>query len=191
LAGELGHSSIVDLAAADRSPVECSRCGKYSCLESVCSYEAVKRYLAVETGEKRFLEMPRLEVDLHPLGRERIEHVAVYVGRALGTIVNVLNPQSIVISGPSHQLHPLLVPRIRLGIAEAAIPAAAAELDLRVAERRWPDAHDSEGRLVLAHGAMLSVLGEAGVPHLLARLTSDAAIVREQRATVVAFARRQ
>lgn len=189
LAGELGHSPVLGLARKDRPHDVCERCGKLVCLENVCSYEAIKRYLARESGDKSFLHMPRLEVDMHPEGRAYIEHVAIYIGRALGAIVNLFNPQSIVISGPSHRLHPLLIPRTRRGIAESAVPAATSKLDVRVAERRWPEANDAEGRLVVAHGAMLSVLDEAGVPHLLARLTREEVEAREPRGTVVAFAR--
>jgi predicted NBD/HSP70 family sugar kinase len=188
-AGEFGHSPAIDLDRPDKPTEQCERCGKLTCVENVASYDAIRRYLAEQSGDKSYLKKHRLEIDLDPAGRGRIEHVAIYIGRGLGPIVNVINPEAVVISGPSHDLHPQVIPRIREGLADTAIGAIASDIDLRVAERRWPSAKDAEGRLVVVHGAMTSVVEESAVAHILSRLTGGSLQPRAVSGTTVAFAR--
>jgi predicted NBD/HSP70 family sugar kinase len=161
LSGEIGHTPVFDV---DKTPTTaCERCGRFNCLENICSYSAMRRAAGLE-------DLTRREFDENKRGREHISEAAVHIGRALGQLANAINPQAIAISGPSPELHSLIVQQVRLGLSDTAV-AAARNVEIYVAEPRWRDAGDDIGRLAVVSGAIHSVVRARAGAHLLARLS--------------------
>ncbi len=97
-AGELGHTSIIP-----NGPL--CRCGNRGCLQALIGEEAILergRNLAGLHGEP----LPeRIEDILHRAGKGElyhhvIEEAAEYLSIALGNMINLLNPDMVVLSGP-------------------------------------------------------------------------------------------
>ncbi len=88
--GEIGHI-FVD----SHGPSYTCGCGHVGCLEAVASLGALNRYLAAGMTQA-----------------EALDRVAQYIGMALGSIVNVLCPQVVVLGGAMIQTHPVLWPLI-------------------------------------------------------------------------------
>jgi predicted NBD/HSP70 family sugar kinase len=164
-AGEIGHTRVWGYDGPAPT-TDCQRCGKTMCLENLFSYRAMKQSLRLE-------HLSRLEFEKYPRGRELLSQGAVYVGRALGQLVNAVNPQAIAISGPSPQLHSMIIQQVQLGLRETSI-AAASDVEIYVAEPRWRAVGDDIRRLAVVRGAMHAVVVERSGAHLLERLQRSA-----------------
>ena len=147
IAGELGHVRAV----ADGGAV--CRCGNRGCLETVASAAAVADSLGVH--------VPRVAELVHA-GDERALRAVAAAGEAVGTamaaIVNVLNPELVVIGGELAGAGPVLLDPLRRAIAESVIAPSAAVVETRVG---------ALGERAEVLGAAALVL--AGAPALLAR----------------------
>lgn len=88
--GEIGHI-FVD----SHGPAYTCGCGHEGCLEAVASLGALNRYLAAGMTQG-----------------EALDRIAKYIGMALGSIVNVLCPQIVVLGGAMLQSYPVLWPLI-------------------------------------------------------------------------------
>lgn len=102
-AGELGHC-IID----PRGPA-CS-CGRRGCLETFCSANAMVKSALSKIGEgavTKLADIKNIEArDIIEAAREQdqvalevMEATAAYLGMGLGNVVNLLNPDTIVIGG--------------------------------------------------------------------------------------------
>jgi predicted NBD/HSP70 family sugar kinase len=119
LAGELGHVLV------DPDGLVC-RCGNRGCLETLAAAEALVELLSRSHGKDltvtRMLQLAR-EGDL---GCQR---VIADAGRAIGLVVaellNVLNPELVVVGGELAGAGDLLLEGVRASINRAALPAAA------------------------------------------------------------------
>ena len=94
IAGEWGHNFL------DESGGACY-CGKVGCVEQVLSGPALERWYERRTALS--LRMPEI-VDRHlrgidPAATETVERMLVMFGRAVSTIVNLLDPDVIVLGG--------------------------------------------------------------------------------------------
>jgi predicted NBD/HSP70 family sugar kinase len=152
VAGELGHVASVE------NGMIC-RCGNRGCLETVASPVAVARLLEYSRGEpvsvQRLLE---LVAQGDRGARRAVADAGAAVGNAIAAVVNVLNPELVVIGGDLAGAGAVLLDPLRTAIERRAIaPAVAA---VRV----------TQGAL----GDKAEVLGAAAVllsqaPHALAR----------------------
>jgi glucokinase len=88
--GEIGHI-FVD----SHGPAYTCGCGHEGCLEAVASLGALNRYLTAGMTQG-----------------EALDRIAKYIGMALGSIVNVLCPQIVVLGGAMLQSYPVLWPLI-------------------------------------------------------------------------------
>ncbi|MBV9944484.1 MAG: ROK family transcriptional regulator [Solirubrobacterales bacterium] len=141
VAGEIGH------VLSDPSGPIC-RCGNRGCLEAVASPVAVAGLLERSLGQpltvQRLLE---LVADGHRGARRAVAEAGDAVGRAVSMLVNVLNPELVVVGGDLAQAGDILLEPIRAAIERHSVaPAAGA---VRV----------TEGRL----GARAEVLGAAAL----------------------------
>ncbi len=84
--GEIGHVSVNSCTGEYR----CG-CGRVGCLEYVASLTALNRYLAEGMTTEAALNV-----------------VADYFGTALGSIINMLSPQVVVLGGATLQTYPVL-----------------------------------------------------------------------------------
>jgi predicted NBD/HSP70 family sugar kinase len=153
LAGELGH-----VAVADGGPI--CRCGNRGCLETVAGPPAVARLLERHRGGpvtvSRLLEL----VAAGDRGARRaVADAGVAVGDAIAAVVNVLNPELVVIGGELAGAGAVLLDPIRGAIERRAVPHAAATV--RVTAGALGDQAEVLGAAALAL---------ARAPHALARV---------------------
>lgn len=151
-AGEVGHMTVV------RDGLPCN-CGNHGCWETEAGLRALFRRIktAVAGGKQSWLveatngNLERMNVALVVLAARRGDEVALqalketgeWLGIGLASLLNVLNPQSVVFGGPLSTAHEFLLPVIRDTIAR----------------RAWDWTHD-EAQIVLAdHGQEAAVIG--------------------------------
>jgi predicted NBD/HSP70 family sugar kinase len=119
LAGELGHVLV------DPDGIVC-RCGNRGCLETVAATGALVDLLRRSHGEDLTVEAMLEAARAGDLGCRRVIHDA---GRALGqvvaTLLNVLNPELLVVGGDLAGAGPLLLDGMRESVGRAALPEAA------------------------------------------------------------------
>ncbi|HWI73276.1 MAG TPA: ROK family transcriptional regulator [Baekduia sp.] len=134
-AGEWGHTTAV----IDGRPC---RCGARGCLQAYVGAEAILERWAEAAGapiaegvsEEQAIEALLAEAHAGPgPAREVLDETAHYLGVALADIINLLNPDRVVLGGwVGLRLGPELLPRIRAHAQKASLaaPFARVELDL-------------------------------------------------------------
>jgi predicted NBD/HSP70 family sugar kinase len=119
LAGELGHFLV------DPSGLVC-RCGNRGCLETLAATGALVELLRRSQGEE--MTVQRM-LDLARAGdigcRRVIADAGRAIGRAVSMLINVLNPELVVVGGDLAAAGDLLLDGVRDSIARAALPSAA------------------------------------------------------------------
>jgi predicted NBD/HSP70 family sugar kinase len=119
LAGELGHVLV------DPDGIVC-RCGNRGCLETIAATGALVDLLRRSHGEDLTVEAMLEAARDGDLGCRRVIHDA---GRALGqvvaTLLNVLNPELLVVGGDLAGAGDLLLDGMRESVSRAALPEAA------------------------------------------------------------------
>lgn len=132
-AGELGHI-IIDPDAPDRC-----NCGRTGCLEAIASSPNIVRQYLEKTGRRprnlfgeqvmevferaRQGEAPAIEV---------IDRAGHYLGLALANLVNLLNPELIVLGGDIIHAEDLFLPRIRKELARNVLPLLQTSLEVKM-----------------------------------------------------------
>ena len=119
LAGELGHFLV------DPNGLVC-RCGNRGCLETLAATGALVELLRRSHGEdmtvQRMLDLARAG----DVGCRRvIADAGRAIGRAISMLINVLNPELVVVGGDLAAAGDLLLDGVRDSIARAALPSAA------------------------------------------------------------------
>ena len=156
-AGEIGHMRL------DGEDALC-RCGGRGCLEAVSSDGAVRRYLAEEVGRGGQSAIPSDSTSFVTIaavreaaegGDEAAAHALERAGRNLGlgiaSLVNLLNPRLVIISGEGAQAGPLRLDAALKAARERAFGGLAEDAEFVV---------DSTDDLAWARGAACIVLGE-------------------------------
>jgi fructokinase len=93
IAGEWGHNFL------DDSGGPCY-CGKAGCVEKVLAGPALEKFYASIAGEKKSLkEIYALYKSGDPRAVETLQRLTLYFGKALSVIVNIIDPDVIVIGG--------------------------------------------------------------------------------------------
>lgn len=94
IAGEWGHNFL------DDSGGPCY-CGKSGCVEMVISGPALEKYYFKETGNKKPLKdiVALAESKVDPTAQKTIQRLVEFYGKALSVIINILDPDVIVIGG--------------------------------------------------------------------------------------------
>jgi predicted NBD/HSP70 family sugar kinase len=125
-AGELGHMTV------RRDGRRC-RCGALGCWETEIGIEAIARALGLPDGAGDAEVVGLLRAG----GEERaaqLEEVAQYLGLGLANVVNLLNPQLVVLGGLLRELYPLVAARVVEALAAAALRAPMEQVTLSVPE---------------------------------------------------------
>ena len=150
-AGELGH-----VLADETGPI--CRCGNRGCLETLVAGPAIVDLLRPTHGPDLTLDgvMALLRAD-DPGTRRAIEDAGRAVGRVLAGLVNVLNPEAIVVGGELAAAGDALLDPVRAAIQRHAIGPAAD--DVRVVTSALGDRAEVLGALILA-------AQRADAPHL-------------------------
>lgn len=94
IAGEWGHNFLHESGGP-------CYCGKSGCVENVISGPALEKYYFNETGNKRLLKdiVALAESKADPMAQKTMQRLIEYFGIALSVIVNILDPDVIVIGG--------------------------------------------------------------------------------------------
>ncbi|MDB5243038.1 MAG: hypothetical protein JWP57_3663 [Spirosoma sp.] len=94
IGGEWGHNIL------EENGFPCY-CGKRGCVEQVISGPALQRYYQQISGEERTMkEIIKLHQDGHDsFASQTVDRLLEYFGRGISTIINVLDPDAIVLGG--------------------------------------------------------------------------------------------
>ena len=94
IAGEWGHNFLDDSGGA-------CYCGKYGCVEKVIAGPALEKFYESRTGIHRSLkaiqQLAAGQMDVHAL--ETLTRLTHFFGKALSVVVNILDPDVIVVGG--------------------------------------------------------------------------------------------
>ncbi|AMG04989.1 sugar metabolism global transcriptional regulator Mlc [Vibrio mimicus] len=137
--GELGHIQI------DPNGKRC-HCGNYGCLETVASSQAIRdqvksRILAGEPSCLEAIEDISIEdicaaaADGDPLAVDVIQQLGRYLGAAIAIVINLFNPDKVLIGGVINQAKAILYPSIEQCIREQSLPVY--HQDLQLVESRF------------------------------------------------------
>ncbi|HEY5836608.1 ROK family protein [Streptomyces sp.] len=158
LAGEIGHLPLI----ADG--LIC-RCGNRGCLETVASPVAIARLLSDSWGHRvAAADLPGLIRQRNTGALRAIRDAGDAVGRALSTLVTLLNPRLIVVGGDLADAGEDILDPIRAGVLRHTLPSAAHDLHITTGAL----GHTAESR-----GAAALILTDA--PLLLSTPTTPAA----------------
>jgi predicted NBD/HSP70 family sugar kinase len=114
--GEIGHATIVEHGLV-------CRCGNRGCLETVASTTTMVELLS--RGEKEPItpdDIVRRALAHDPATLRVIDDAGLAVGRSLGNVANLINPEVIVVGGPLAELGDILLEPIRRGLMRHAVP---------------------------------------------------------------------
>ncbi|MCB9282566.1 MAG: ROK family protein [Lewinellaceae bacterium] len=92
IAGEWGHSYLHDSGG----PCYCGRAG---CVERILSGPSLERYYTELTGEKKRLKDIMKGASSDPAAQQMLDRMVDFFGRALGPVINLIDPDAIVIGG--------------------------------------------------------------------------------------------
>jgi predicted NBD/HSP70 family sugar kinase len=81
----------------DESGEDCY-CGRHGCVETIISGTALQRYYFQQTGRDRKLK-DILTDEADPVALQVKERLIFFFGKALGQIINVLDPDVIILGG--------------------------------------------------------------------------------------------
>ncbi|GAA1717513.1 ROK family transcriptional regulator [Fodinicola feengrottensis] len=123
-AGEIGHLSL------DTNGDIC-RCGNRGCLELVASGAALVTALHPTRPDVTDLtDLVRLAIDDDAACRRLLADAGGHVGVALGGIVNLINPDRVLIGGELGRAGALLLDPLTASLQRSAVPAAVAALSV-------------------------------------------------------------
>ncbi len=134
-AGELGHIVV------EPNGELCS-CGSYGCLETVASQTSILKYIVKEIRNGReskisgFISAKQIDdIDMDAVYRacsmgdelclEAMERMAFYLGIAISNVINLLNPELIVLGGSMVHYESLFIDKMKKVIEERAWPSSA------------------------------------------------------------------
>ena len=139
IAGEWGHNSL------DRQGPDCY-CGQVGCVETMISGPALEEYYRTQTGNRMPLAEISNLVDSDSAAGKTMERLTTNFGKALAPVINILDPDIIVLGGgvshiealytegpgevQKHLFHPtLLTPIVRNKLGDSAGVFGAALLN--------------------------------------------------------------
>lgn len=117
-AGEAGHMLI------NPKGVEC-RCGAVGCWETEVGEEALARRAGIETGDgpAPIAEIVRRADQGHVETRTALWELGRWLGIGIGNLVNILNPDLVVVGGFYQEMYRFMSGAIELGAKEVALEA--------------------------------------------------------------------
>jgi predicted NBD/HSP70 family sugar kinase len=123
-----GGTGVGDEREAER----CPRCGLSGCLEMAASGRAILGSRGREYSLAAAHELATEAADESSAARQALEAGAFQLGQALGTCLNVLNPEAVVIGGPfGHAVFDLVRNTgLEEGLRNQAVPAALEDVNV-------------------------------------------------------------
>lgn len=141
-AGEIGHVTI------DEDGPVC-RCGNRGCLDTFVGAEAVLGALRGSHGDLTLRDVIHRALQGDPGCRRVLEDSGRHIGVAVAGVVNLLNPEVVVLGGQVARVGEIVLQPMRDAIERCAIPSAAASVRVRVGALP-PEHADLLGALALA-----------------------------------------
>lgn len=94
IAGEWGHNIL------DASGGKCY-CGKVGCVETILSGPALEKYYAKQSGNQLVLKeiIAAARAGKDPHAQKTLERLLFFFGKGLATVINIVDPDAIVIGG--------------------------------------------------------------------------------------------
>jgi len=126
-AGEIGHVTI-----DENGPI--CRCGNRGCLDTFVGSRALLSSLAASHGPLRLRDVITRALAGDLGCRRVIEDAGRRVGVAVAGLVNLFNPEVIVVGGKMAEAGDLILVPLREALDRCAIPSAAATVELRPAQ---------------------------------------------------------
>ncbi|WP_405386634.1 ROK family transcriptional regulator [Streptomyces sp. NBC_01102] len=125
VAGELGHLPIDPMGPL-------CHCGNRGCVEAIAADPAIVRDVRARTGVQvaDAAEALALAHGGDPEARRVYARAGEAIGRAIGSVVNLLGPERVIISGEGLAAHDLFADRIRDAFLASAF-GSAARCDIR------------------------------------------------------------
>jgi glucokinase-like ROK family protein len=125
-AGELGHCPVAD----DGPPCNCGRTG---CLETLASGPALVRAVASRTAPgasapEDASAVIHAALDGDPVASGAVRDVGEYLGRGIAYLLNLLNPELIVLGGPLAEAGDLLLSAVRGSLHRHALDATQVDV---------------------------------------------------------------
>lgn len=110
ICGEWGHNPL----RGEDAPCYCGRCG---CVEMVCAGPSLEKYYASLSGESlRLPEIVALAEKGDGPAMATLERLRVKFAEALGAVINILDPDAVVIGGGVGNLDLLYTPETRAAV---------------------------------------------------------------------------
>lgn len=125
-AGEIGHVTIDERGQA-------CRCGNRGCLETYVGSRAILDALSRTHGSLTLRDVVTRASRGDAVCRRVIEDCGRYLGLALANLVNLINPEVVVLGGQLSRVAELVLGPMRAALDRCAIPSAAASVELRTA----------------------------------------------------------
>jgi glucokinase len=146
-AGEIGHTIIIPEGG------EPCRCGKRGCLETLVSENVILREadkIARANSDGLLAQLMKKETDLRPIERvfnaarqgdqdtrQMIAARACYLGIALANLVNILNPELILLGGMFAQGDDLILPVAEQTMRETAFAGLGEKVRVQTTSFGW------------------------------------------------------
>lgn len=124
-AGEIGHLTI------DANGPIC-RCGNRGCLDTFVGARAILDLLAPSHGQLRLRDVMSRAIEGDAGCRRALDDAGRHLGLAVAGLVNLINPEVIVLGGQMARVGNMILTPMREAIDRCAIPSAAATVNLRV-----------------------------------------------------------
>ncbi|MGL5949518.1 MAG: ROK family protein [Aeromonas sp.] len=131
--GEIGHIQLDPLGKR-------CHCGNFGCLETILSNGALLEQvrLHLSEGHTSVLNTDNLSIEGlcqaalegDKLARRVLGRAGEYLGRAIGIMVNLFNPQKVLLAGEITAATHILLPAIRRCVAHQSLPAFHQELPI-------------------------------------------------------------
>ncbi|MFB9434840.1 ROK family transcriptional regulator [Streptomyces showdoensis] len=120
VSGEVGHICV------DQAGPRC-RCGAHGCVEALASTDAILRVVREATGrtELTFEQVVELARDGEPAAREAFARAGRAIGVGIATLVNLVGPERVVVSGEGLAAYDLFGRHIKDAFAAHAFGAAS------------------------------------------------------------------
>ena len=126
-AGEIGHLTI-----DENGPV--CRCGNRGCLETYIGARGLLDALASSHGPLSLRDVITRALDGDPGCRRVLEDAGRHLGVAVAGLVNLLNPEVVVLGGQLSKVGSIIISPMRASLERCAIPSAAASVVVREGE---------------------------------------------------------
>lgn len=124
-AGEFGHTAVND----DQTPCECGRSG---CLDAVIGERGLLRRASTLPDPPETIEELITRAQKDPAAAEILAGAGTILGQAIGNLVNVFNPQKIILGGEGVRMGSLFFDPLRRAVERRVVPALYADLTIQL-----------------------------------------------------------